>query len=162
MKKQEQYIAGIYCRLSKDDIGSGDSSSIISQKHILEKLSQDNGWTVYDCYIDDGYSGMNFLRPDFQRMITDIEAGKINLVAVKDLSRLGRNYLLTGQYTDVFFPDHGVRFVALNDGINSLNSDNDIAPFRTVGDGTILSQMLTISYRPQLSFRANAPLSRCQ
>ena len=132
MKKQEHYTAGIYCRLSKDDIGGGDSSSIISQKCMLEKYAGDNGWTVYDCYVDDGYTGMNYDRPDFQRMIADIEDGKINLVAVKDLSRLGRNYLLTGQYTDVFFPDHGVRFVALNDGIDSLNMDNDIAPFRNI------------------------------
>jgi len=84
MKKQEQYTAGIYCRLSKDDIGSGDSSSIISQKCIIEKHAQDNGWAVHDCYVDDGYTGMNYDRPDFQRMIADIEAGKINLVAVKD------------------------------------------------------------------------------
>jgi len=99
---------------------------------MLEKYAQDNGWTVYDCYIDDGYTGMNYDRPDFQCMIDDIEAGKIDLVAVKDLSRLGRNYLLTGQYTDVYFPDRGVRFVALNDGIDSINSDNDIAPFRNI------------------------------
>jgi len=132
MKKQEQYSAGIYGRLSKDDVGCGDSSSIISQKRILEKYVHDNGWTVYDYYIDDGYTGMNFDRPDFHRMLEDIEAGKINMVVVKDLSRLGRNYLLTGQYTDIYFPDRGVRFVALNDGFDSINSDNDIAPFRNI------------------------------
>jgi DNA invertase Pin-like site-specific DNA recombinase len=132
MKEQKQYSVGIYCRLSKDDIGVGDSSSIISQKHILEKYADDNGWPVYDCYIDDGYTGMNYNRPDFRRMIDDIEAGKINLIEVKDLSRLGRNYLLTGQYTDIYFPDRGVRFIALNDGIDSINADNDIAPFRNI------------------------------
>ena len=84
MKKQEQFSVGIYCRLSKDDIGSGDSSSIISQKSMLEKYVQDKGWTVYDYYIDDGFYGMDFRRPDFQWIIDDIEAGKINLVAVKD------------------------------------------------------------------------------
>ncbi len=132
MEKHEQYSVGIYCRLSKDDIGAGDSSSIISQRYMLEKYVNDNGWTVYDCYVDDGYTGMNYNRPDFHRMIDDIEAGKVNMVAVKDLSRLGRNYIMTGQYTDIYFPDRGVRFVALNDGIDSKNSDNDIAPFRNI------------------------------
>jgi len=151
MKKQEHYSAGIYCRLSKDDIGSGESSSIISQKCMLEKYAQDNGWAVYDCYIDDGYTGMNYDRPDFHRMLGDIEAGKVDLVAVKDLSRLGRNYLLTGQYTDIYFPDRGVRFIALNDGIDSLNSDNDIAPFRN-----ILNQMYStdISKKVRSAVRA--------
>lgn len=97
MKEQKRYIAGIYCRLSKDDIGEGDSSSILTQRSMLEKYVGDNGWTVYDRYIDDGYSGTNFNRPDFQRMLDDIENGKINMVVVKDLSRLGRNYLMTGQ-----------------------------------------------------------------
>jgi len=151
MKKQEQYSVGIYCRLSKDDIGSGDSSSIISQKCMLEKYVQDNGWAVYDFYIDDGYSGMSYAnRPDFNRMIDDIEAGKINLVAVKDLSRLGRNYLQTGQYTDIYFPERGVRFVALTDGIDSMNSDNDIAPFRN-----ILNQM----YSTDISKKVRSAIS---
>lgn len=133
MKKHEQYNVGIYCRLSKDDdIRGGDSSSITSQKAMLEKYVRDNGWTIYDCYIDDGYTGTNYNRPDFQRMIEDIEAGKVDFVAVKDLSRLGRNYILTGQYTDIYFPDRGVRFVALNDGIDSKNLDNDIAPFKNI------------------------------
>jgi DNA invertase Pin-like site-specific DNA recombinase len=118
--------------LSKDDIGSGDSSSILSQKTMLEKHVRDNGWTIFDYYVDDGYSGTNFNRPDFQRMIDDIEIGKINMVIVKDLSRLGRNYIMTGQYTEIYFPDRGVRFIALNDGIDTQNSDNDIAPFKNI------------------------------
>ena len=132
MKRHEHYSAGIYCRLSKDDLGSGDSSSIKSQKEMLEKYVCENGWAVYDYYIDDGYTGTNYNRPEFQRMIEDIEAGKINMVLVKDLSRLGRDYILTGQYTDIYFPDRGVRFVALNDGVDSRNSDNDIAPFKNI------------------------------
>lgn len=132
MKKHEQYNVGIYCRLSKDDISSGDSSSITSQKTMLGKYVRDNGWTVFDYYVDDGYSGTNFSRPDFQRMIDDVEAGKINMVAVKDLSRLGRNYIMTGQYTEIYFPDRGVRFIALNDGIDTKNADNDIAPFKNI------------------------------
>ena len=132
MKGQKRYDVGIYCRLSKDDMGGGESTSIISQRCMLEKYVKDNGWMVFDCYIDDGYSGTNFNRPDFQRMIDDIEAEKINLVIVKDLSRLGRNYLMTGQYTEVYFPNRGVRFIALNDGIDTVNSDNDIAPFKNI------------------------------
>jgi DNA invertase Pin-like site-specific DNA recombinase len=99
---------------------------------MLEKFVNDNGWTVYDIYIDDGYSGTNFNRPDFERMLEDIENGKINMVVVKDLSRLGRNYLMTGQYTEIYFPDRGVRFIALNDGIDTINTDNDIAPFKNI------------------------------
>jgi len=132
MKKHEQYSVGLYCRLSKDDLGSGDSSSIISQKTMLNKYVCDNGWNIFDYYVDDGYSGTNYNRPAFQRMIEDIEAGKINMVVVKDLSRLGRNYILTGQYTDIYFPDRGIRFIALNDGIDTKNDDNDIAPFRNI------------------------------
>jgi len=133
MREHKRYNVGVYCRLSKDDdIRSGESSSISTQKEMLEKYVKDNGWTVFGCYIDDGYSGTNFNRPDFLRMIDDVEDGKVNLVVVKDLSRLGRNYLMTGQYTDIYFPDRGVRFIALNDGIDTLNSDNDIAPFKNI------------------------------
>ena len=151
VKRHEPYNVGIYCRLSKDDDGGGDSSSITTQKSMLEKYVRDNGWAVYDSYIDDGYSGTNFNRPSFQNMIDDIENGKINMVVVKDLSRLGRNYIQTGQYTDIFFPDRGVRFVALNDGIDSINSDNDIAPFRN-----ILNQMYStdISKKVRSALRA--------
>ncbi|MCD6321922.1 MAG: recombinase family protein [Clostridiales bacterium] len=130
--KHRQYNVGIYCRLSKDDICTGDSSSIQSQKAILEKYVKENNWTIIDYYIDDGYSGTNFDRPDFQRMLDDIESEKINMVLVKDLSRLGRNYLMTGQYTDIYFPDRGIRFIALNDGIDTRNTDNDITPFKNI------------------------------
>lgn len=132
MKKHQQYQVGIYCRLSKDDIGNGESSSISSQRVILEEYAQNNDWQVFDCYADDGYTGTNFNRPNFRRMIDDIENDKINMVLVKDLSRLGRNYLMTGQYTEVYFPDRDVRFIALNDGIDTINSDNDIAPFKNI------------------------------
>ncbi|MDR0491849.1 MAG: recombinase family protein [Oscillospiraceae bacterium] len=134
MKKHEQYNAGVYCRLSKDDIikDENGSSSIISQKSMLEKYVRDNGWSVYGCYIDDGNSGTNYNRPDFQRMVEDIESGNINMVVVKDLSRLGRNYIQTGQYTDIYFPDCGVRFIAVNDGIDTKNADNEIAPFKNI------------------------------
>ena len=132
MKKQAQYMVGIYCRLSKDDFGSSDSSSITSQKSMLEKYVKDNSWIIYDYYVDDGYSGTNYNRPAFERMIEDIEAGRINMVVVKDLSRLGRNYILTGQYTDIYFPDRNVRFIALNDGIDTQNNENSIVPFKNI------------------------------
>ena len=134
MEKHKRYSVGIYCRLSKDDdtAGGGDSSSISSQKQLLEKYVKENGWKTFDFYTDDGFSGTNFNRPDFERMIDDVEDGKINMVVVKDLSRLGRNYLLTGHYTEIYFPEHQVRFIAVNDNIDTINSDNDIAPFKNI------------------------------
>ena len=124
MRERKHYNAGLYCRLSKDDIGHGDSVSITSQKALLEKYVSNNHWTVYDTYIDDGYSGTNFDRPDFKRLIDDIEDSHVDLVIVKDLSRLGRDYLQMGFYTDVFFPSKDVRFIAVNSGIDSLNGQN--------------------------------------
>ena len=130
MKEQKKYDVAIYCRLSKDDdTRGGESSSIKSQRDICEQYVKSNGWRIFDFYIDDGYSGVNFQRPAFGRMIGDIEDGKINMVVTKDLSRLGRNYILTGQYAEIYFPSKNVRYVALNDNVDTLNSDNNIAPF---------------------------------
>lgn len=131
MRKQNEAVG--YCRLSKDDdIRSGESSSISTQKEIIEKYASDNGWQIKEWYIDDGYSGTNFKRPDFQRLIDDIEEGRISLLLSKDLSRLGRDYLKTGYYTEVYFPENNVRYIAINDNIDTLNSDNDIAPFKNI------------------------------
>jgi DNA invertase Pin-like site-specific DNA recombinase len=99
---------------------------------MLEKYCQDNGYRVFDRYIDDGYTGLNFDRPDFQRLLGDIEDGKVNLVITKDLSRLGRDYNQTGYYSEVFFPEKNVRYIAINDSFDSLKSDNDIAPFKNI------------------------------
>ncbi|WP_180334960.1 recombinase family protein, partial [Clostridioides difficile] len=85
-----------------------------------------------DEYIDDGWSGTNFDRPSFQRMIEDIEAGKINCVVTKDLSRLGRNYIMTGQYTELYFPSHNVRYIAIDDGVDSEKGESEIAPFKNI------------------------------
>jgi DNA invertase Pin-like site-specific DNA recombinase len=106
--------------------------SIKNQRDMLESYCIEKGWKIYDIYVDDGFTGTNFDRPDFQRMISDIKKGHINVVLTKDLSRLGRNYVMTGQYTDFFFPEHGVRYVAINDSYDSDKEDNDIAPFRNV------------------------------
>lgn len=103
MKQQDFYNVAIYCRLSKDDESHGESSSISTQKSMLTKYVTDNNWRIVDYYIDDGISGTTFERSGFKRMLDDIEEGKINMVITKDLSRLGRDYLKTGYYTEVFF-----------------------------------------------------------
>ena len=129
MKSQQNYDAGIYVRLSKDDERAGESVSIENQKLILTKHAQEQGWNVADVYIDDGYSGTNFDRPGVTRLIEDAKDGKINLILVKDLSRFGRNYIQVGQFTDYVFPMIGCRFIALNDGVDTIHNDNDIMPF---------------------------------
>jgi DNA invertase Pin-like site-specific DNA recombinase len=127
------YRVAIYCRLSKDDGKITDSSSIQTQRDMLTRYVREQGWIISDYYVDDGYSGLTFERPDFKRMIADIENGKVDLVITKDLSRLGRNYLETGVYIEVFFPDRGVRYIALNDGVDTLNNVNtDITPFKNI------------------------------
>ena len=133
MKGNGIKITALYCRLSQDDGNVGDSMSIQSQKAILEKYARDIGKVAYAFYVDDGYSGTNFNRPDFQRMIADIEQGKIDTVVTKDLSRLGRNYLESGAYIEVFFPRHHVRYIAVNDGVDSdQNGGLDITPFKNI------------------------------
>jgi len=132
VKQQEFYNAAVYCRLSKDDLSHGESSSISTQKAMLTKYVTDNNWRVHDYYVDDGISGTTFERADFQRMISDVEAGKVNMVITKDLSRLGRDYLKTGYYTEVYFPENDVRYIAINDGVDTLNQNNDIAPFKNI------------------------------
>ena len=126
------YNAAIYCRLSKDDEQAGDSVSIQTQKMMLEKYCQEQGFPIYGVYADDGYSGLNFERPDFQRLLNDIDGGKINLVVTKDLSRLGRDYIQTGYYTDIYFSRKKVRYIAVNDGVDTNKDDNDSAPFRNI------------------------------
>ena len=133
MKGNGAKIIALYCRLSQDDGNVGDSMSIQSQKAILEKYARDMGKAAYAFYVDDGYSGTNFQRPSFQRMIADIEDGKIDTVITKDLSRLGRNYLESGAYIEVFFPQHHVRYIAVNDGVDSeQNGGLDITPFKNI------------------------------
>lgn len=127
----KKYTAGLYMRLSKDD-GNNESSSIGNQRKILRAFSKEKCFEIYDEYIDDGYSGTNFERPEFKRMIEDIENKKINLVITKDLSRLGRDYITTGQYTEIYFPGKGVRYIAINDGYDSEGPYGDIAPFKNV------------------------------
>lgn len=126
------YNAAIYCRLSRDDFSQGESTSIQTQKELLTRYVKENGWRVAGYYIDDGISGTTFERSGFKQMLADIEDGKIDMVITKDLSRLGRDYLKTGYYSEIWFPENGVRYIALNDGIDTLKSDNDIAPFKNI------------------------------
>ena len=126
-------ITALYCRLSRDDELQGDSNSIINQKAILQKYADDNGFGNTMFFVDDGYSGTNFDRPDWQRLISLAEDGKIGTVIVKDMSRLGRDYLKVGYYTEVFFPGVDIRFIAINNGVDSANQqDSDFTPFLNI------------------------------
>ena len=128
----EKWVA-LYVRLSRDDENEGDSNSIAHQIEILTKYARDHGITNYKIYKDDGYSGTSFKRPGFQEMLRDIEAGLVSMVVVKDMSRFGRNYLEVGLYTEIRFPEMGVRFIAVNDGVDSEDqSSNDFTPFRNI------------------------------
>lgn len=120
---EKAYNVGIYCRLSNDDERDGESVSIENQKLLLQRYVRERGWNEIDIYIDDGYSGTNFQRPGVQRLIADAKAGRINVILVKDLSRFGRNYIEFGQYTDYLFPSIGCRFIALNNGIDTMRND---------------------------------------
>jgi site-specific DNA recombinase len=131
--RQQTYNAGIYCRLSVDDPGIGDSGSIQTQKAMLADYCKQNGLNIVNYYTDDGFSGTNFNRPDFQRMISDIEAGAINTVVTKDLSRFGRDYVETGMYIEKYFVDKDVRFIAPSDNVDTFKNGFDImVPFRNI------------------------------
>lgn len=134
--KQEQLNrTGIYLRLSKDDERAGESLSIENQRKIVTKYVQEQGWKIIDEYIDDGYSGTNFDRPDVQRLLDDAKMGKINTIVVKDLSRFGRNYIQVGQYTDYIFPTYGIRFVAISDNVDTEDKNStgmDMMPIMNV------------------------------
>lgn len=133
--KQNETIIGItalYCRLSRDDGAEGESNSIANQKKLLAKYAKEHGFTNTKFYVDDGYTGTNFNRPGFQQMLEDMEMGYISTVIVKDSSRFGRNYIEVGQYTDYYFPEHNIRFIAINDCIDSDNGEDDFSAFRNV------------------------------
>ncbi|HAK17383.1 MAG TPA: resolvase [Lachnospiraceae bacterium] len=132
-KKVTQKITALYCRISLDDGGDNESMSISNQKLMLKDFTEKNGMFQYEYYVDDGYTGRNFNRPAFQRMIADIEAGKVGCVITKDLSRLGRNYIEVGSYIEIFFPRHNVRYIAVTDGVDSLTrQEMDITPFKNI------------------------------
>lgn len=125
MAKQTIYNAGIYVRLSQEDMRAGESLSIEHQKLILTKYVREHGWNLVDTYVDDGFSGTDFNRPSVQRLLSDAQTGRINLIICKDLSRFGRNYIEVGQYIDYIFPLHNIRFIALNDNVDTANRDSN-------------------------------------
>lgn len=126
-------ITALYCRLSQEDENKGDSDSIINQKAILTKYAKDNGFENIQTFVDDGYSGVSFNRPAFQELLELMENGKVAVLITKDLSRLGRNYIEVGNYTEILFPRWNVRYIAVNDNFDSLYSDgNELAPFKNL------------------------------
>ena len=150
---QGEKWTALYVRLSRDDENEGDGNSIQHQIEILTKYCKDHDISRYQIYKDDGFSGTNFKRPGFLDMIGDIEAGLVNMVIVKDMSRFGRNYLEVGLYTEIRFPEMGVRFIAVNDGVDSDDQmGNDFTPFRNIiknkrclGGGTTNGDSMNIS-----------------
>ena len=133
MSNETEKITALYCRLSQEDENKGDSNSIQNQRAILEKYAKDNGFENIQVFIDDGYSGVSFNRPDFQRLLEMMEQGKVSTLITKDLSRLGRNYIEVGNYTEMLFPRWNVRYIAINDNYDSLYSEgNEFAPFKNL------------------------------
>jgi len=131
-KKETQKIAALYCRFSRDDEQHSESNSIGNQKKLLKKIASEYGYSKTEYFVDDGISGTTFNRPDFLRMEKMIETGLIGAVFVKDLSRLGRDYLKCGHYTEHFFPEHDVRFVAVNDNVDTNDGEDEFMPFRNI------------------------------
>ena len=150
--------AALYCRLSKDDEQCGDSVSIETQKLALSQFCYEHNIDIFEIYTDDGYSGLNFNRPAFKRMIIDLENNKFNIVITKDLSRLGRDYIQTGYYVDIYFSSKRIRYIAINDGIDTQNDDNDIAPFKNIlNDNVITHTIEEIKIIRLFSFITNHP-----
>ena len=160
-KKQENMgITALYCRLSRDDETDSESNSIGNQRKLLTQKAKELGLSNTRAYQDDGWTGTNFNRPAFQQLLEDIEMGYVTTVMVKDLSRLGRDYVSVGQYTDTYFPEHNVRFIAVNDMVDSDEGENEIAPFKNVMNELYardISRKVRSSYRIRGS--AGEPLS---
>ena len=158
-KKEEIKITALYERLSRDDEQAGESNSIQNQKKYLEEYARQKGLRNIRHFYDDGYSGTNFNRPGFAALLEEIEAGHVEVLIVKDLSRFGRNYLQVGYYTEILFPKKGVRFIAINNNVDSATpQDNDFTPF--------LNIMKNISHSGKVSndfslFRRFCCINRC-
>ena len=147
-------ITALYARFSRDEKQDGiESVSIANQRHLLQEYADNNGYTNCKFYVDDGYTGTNFDRPDFQRMLEDAENGLISTIIVKDMSRFGRNYILVGKYVEFILPEYGVRVIGIDDNYNSSRNDNDLFAFEN-----ILNEMYTadISKKVTMVKRAKA------
>lgn len=161
-KKQENIgITALYCRLSRDDGAEGDSNSVANQKRMLTKYAKENGFGNTRFYVDDGYTDTNFNRLGFQQMLEGIEMGYVSTVIVKDMSRLGRDYLQVGYYTDTYFSDRNIRFIAVNDCVDSNDGENELAPFRNVMN-EMYARDISCKVRSSHRLRGNAgePLSQ--
>ena len=161
-KKQDNVgVTALYCRLSRDDGAEGDSNSVANQKRMLTKYAKENSFGNTRFYVDDGYTGTNFNRPGFQQMLEDIEMGYVSTIIVKDMSRLGRDYLQVGYYTDTYFPDRNIRFIAVNDCVDSNDGENELAPFRNVMN-EMYARDISRKVRSSHRLRGNAgePLSQ--
>lgn len=159
MNQQPDKITALYCRLSQDDALDEESNSITNQKAMLTQYAKEHGFLIVEVYVDDGWSGLNFQRPDFNRMLDDIEAGKIDVVITKDLSRLGRDHLKVGHFTEIYFPMKNVRYIAVNDGVDTANKNNDIAALKNVMN-EFYSRDNSRKIRSSIRARAKAGLYR--
>lgn len=159
--KEQAGITALYCRLSRDDGTEGDSNSVANQKKLLTKYAKENGFGNTRFYVDDGYTGTNFNRPGFQKLLENMEMGYVSAIIVKDMSRLGRDYLQVGYYTDTFFPEHNIRFIAINDCVDSDDGENELAPFRNVMN-EMYARDISRKVRSSHRLRGNAgePLSQ--
>ena len=159
-KQTDSGMTALYCRLSRDDGSEGESNSIANQKKLLSKYAKEHGFGNTKFYVDDGFTGTNFNRPGFQQMLADMDMGYISTVIVKDSSRLGRNYLEVGKYTDYYFPEHNIRFIAINDCVDSDNGEDDFGAFRNVMN-EMYAKDISRKVRSSQRLRGNAgePLS---
>ena len=160
-KKIQTGITALYCRLSRDDGTDNDSNSITNQKKLLQKYAKEHGFGNTHYYVDDGYTGTNFNRPGFQKLLEDMDMGYVATLIVKDMSRLGRDYLQVGYYTDTYFPDRNIRFIAVNDCVDSADGENELAPFRNVMN-EMYARDISRKVRSSHRLRGNAgePLSQ--
>ncbi len=128
----DKSVTALYARLSRDDEIDTESNSITNQRKILCKYAEDNGFTNTRFYFDDGISGTHFDRPGFQQMMTDVENGEVGTIIVKDLSRFGRHHILVDYFTEIYFPDNDIRFIAIHDSVDSKSGENELAPFKNI------------------------------
>lgn len=155
----QQRITALYCRLSNEDDLEGESNSISNQRAILLKYAQDHGFRNTQLFVDDGYTGTNFNRPAMQELLSLVEAGQVGTIIVKDLSRFGRDYLQVGQYLEMEFPMQNVRFIAINDGVDSAKGDDDFTPVRSLFNESLSLRRENYKAAPAESFRKRPTLN---
>ena len=141
-------ITALYCRLSQEDMQAGESESIQNQKIILQRYADDHHFFNTRFFVDDGFSGVSFEREGLQTMLREVEAGNVATVITKDLSRLGRNYLKTGELIEIIFPEYDVRYIAINDGVDTPREDNEFTPLRNVKLTKSLPKTAEIKWKP--------------